>query len=601
MAQKRLALQLEKLQVDKQLVREEKKALRARLPKELEKTEKVWKQVSRKQQQELEQYRARIHELETTLLEKERAASPQTKRDRDLQNQVDDLQTQLQKEHDDHEAIVEELKMKLSEQEKELQGYQQGNDSSLSVSKKDSDSYAIQQYKSKLASLRLAMEVAVRHTETEWKTKVDELEVALATQEGEFEELQAQHEEHLEHAEKMKTQLMDLQIQFEARENAYAEERKQMEETIKHLESEQKAASALVDNLKNEEQGTSTSELEMQLAALQAKMKAREQFLAKERKELQETIERLKSEQQVVPVATAITADEKGEFDSATDPNNELQKTRDELVVMRLWQEECLQSQERILKDLRALLTGVYQVSPEEFEITEIRRKTMALEEEVKTLERKMARRPSTAIINTTSIKNSFQRRSSSQEAKEVKKNVHVSNLEWTGANQKGKYTGYVDEHGEPDGRGKLEVENGDVYEGEWKNGKRHGQGIYTWAQGDLYTGPWRKNKRHGHGVFVWSDGRLYDGEYNMGKREGKGIFTWPYGAKYEGEYKDNKRNGHGVYVKADGETYTGEYLNDRPHGRGVQTDSKGKVLCQGKWSHGQFIGESGSNSIASF
>jgi chromosome segregation ATPase len=110
---------------------------------------------------------------------------------------VEDLQAQLRKEHDDHEGVVGELQMKISEQEKEL---------------------------------KLAMEVAVRHTETEWKLKVDELQVALATQEGELEKLQAQYEQQSEHVEQLETHIMDIQIQLEAIEEARAKKGEQLDE-----------------------------------------------------------------------------------------------------------------------------------------------------------------------------------------------------------------------------------------------------------------------------------------------------------------------------------------------------------------------------------
>jgi hypothetical protein len=440
------------------------------------------------------------------------------------------------------------------------------------------------------------MEVAVRRTEMDWKARVDELEVQLATQEGEFEEFHAQYEVQLKHTEQLETQLMDMQIQLEAREEAHSVEHEQLEETIERLQIEQQGSGAFVANGQQVASGdVRVEELEAQLADVKAQMVARDKTHARERKQLEETIGSLQNKQQVVAVVPAsVAANYKGKrFSDVDDENNDLQKTSDELKMMHQKQEEYLQCQEQILQGLRALLMDTNQTSPEEFaeQLPLIRERTKKLEEELNALERR--RRSDRSIIDTTSSYNTFKRRPSNNE---VKKNHHVSDMDWAGASQIGKYTGYVDETGEPHGRGKLEVENGDVYEGEWKNGKRHGQGVYTWAQGDLYTGPWRKNKRHGHGVFVWSDGRLYDGEYNMGKREGKGIFTWPYGAKYEGDYKDNKRNGHGVYVKADGQTYTGEYQNDRPHGHGVETDSQGKVINQGKWSSGVFIPQSNSD-----
>ena len=38
-------------------------------------------------------------------------------------------------------------------------------------------------------------------------------------------------------------------------------------------------------------------------------------------------------------------------------------------------------------------------------------------------------------------------------------------------------------------GQGKLTYKNGDVYEGEWKDGERHGQGKLTYKNGVVYKG----------------------------------------------------------------------------------------------------------------
>ena len=36
---------------------------------------------------------------------------------------------------------------------------------------------------------------------------------------------------------------------------------------------------------------------------------------------------------------------------------------------------------------------------------------------------------------------------------------------------------------------------NGDVYEGDWSNDKRHGNGKYTYANGDIDEGIWDNDK----------------------------------------------------------------------------------------------------------
>jgi hypothetical protein len=44
---------------------------------------------------------------------------------------------------------------------------------------------------------------------------------------------------------------------------------------------------------------------------------------------------------------------------------------------------------------------------------------------------------------------------------------------------------------------------NGDVYDGEWANGKRHGMGLFKAQGGSTYAGSWDNGKRHGHGVLT--------------------------------------------------------------------------------------------------
>ena len=41
-----------------------------------------------------------------------------------------------------------------------------------------------------------------------------------------------------------------------------------------------------------------------------------------------------------------------------------------------------------------------------------------------------------------------------------------------------------------------LRFQNGESYEGEWKNQMRHGRGIHKWVNGETYSGEWKNNKR---------------------------------------------------------------------------------------------------------
>mmetsp|Transcript_22538 Transcript_22538/g.34822 ORF Transcript_22538/g.34822 Transcript_22538/m.34822 type:complete len:83 (-) Transcript_22538:123-371(-) len=47
-------------------------------------------------------------------------------------------------------------------------------------------------------------------------------------------------------------------------------------------------------------------------------------------------------------------------------------------------------------------------------------------------------------------------------------------------------------------GEGKMTYADGDVYEGELKNGMAHGEGKNTFANGSVYEGNWKDDKPNG-------------------------------------------------------------------------------------------------------
>ena len=46
-----------------------------------------------------------------------------------------------------------------------------------------------------------------------------------------------------------------------------------------------------------------------------------------------------------------------------------------------------------------------------------------------------------------------------------------------------------------------MYFDNGDKYEGKWKNDKRCGDGEYTWLDGTYYQGTFKNGLLHGEGV----------------------------------------------------------------------------------------------------
>ena len=91
--------------------------------------------------------------------------------------------------------------------------------------------------------------------------------------------------------------------------------------------------------------------------------------------------------------------------------------------------------------------------------------------------------------------------------------------------------------------------EEGEMYEGEFKNSTKDGIGLYRWVDGTSYVGQFKKNKIHGYGKMTFSNGNSYEGEFNEGFLTGWGKFVWDDGKYYIGNYLKDKKHGFGFFV----------------------------------------------------
>jgi hypothetical protein len=100
----------------------------------------------------------------------------------------------------------------------------------------------------------------------------------------------------------------------------------------------------------------------------------------------------------------------------------------------------------------------------------------------------------------------------------------------------------------------KLIFKNGDVYEGDVKDGKPDGLGSYTSADGSQYDGEFRNGKKEGLGTMFWANGEKYSGEWREDKKNGNGNY-WPDRSRsyYQGLWKNDKYF-RGAYRCAGGE-----------------------------------------------
>ena len=144
------------------------------------------------------------------------------------------------------------------------------------------------------------------------------------------------------------------------------------------------------------------------------------------------------------------------------------------------------------------------------------------------------------------------------------------------------------------EGKGKYIYENGEYYEGDWKNGLRNGNGKIYKKDGLIrYEGGFINDKYEGGGQYFWQNNELYIGEFKNGLRNGKGKELYQNGkVKYEGDYVDDKYEGNGKYLWENGEYYKGQWKNDLKNGKGSEYYKNGNLKYEGDWVNDKFEGK---------
>jgi len=138
-------------------------------------------------------------------------------------------------------------------------------------------------------------------------------------------------------------------------------------------------------------------------------------------------------------------------------------------------------------------------------------------------------------------------------------------------------------------GVGCFTASNGEIYLGQWVNGKRTGKGYKTWQDGKEYIGSWVANRRSGHGVITWPSGDVYSGELSYGFQQGKGMLKSSNGDTYIGEWTVNEKQGYGVLYYATGDVFSGEWKHNKKDGPGIYKFAAGQTKI-GEWKDNIFI-----------
>ena len=102
---------------------------------------------------------------------------------------------------------------------------------------------------------------------------------------------------------------------------------------------------------------------------------------------------------------------------------------------------------------------------------------------------------------------------------------------------------------------------------------------------GDWYFGEWKNGKLEGHGTYHVESG-LSTEAFHFNNRLLSGT------AQYTGEFRNNKRNGFGIMkYSLHAEQYIGFWLDNKFHGEGIfiYGDNQLEKIKEGLWINGTF------------
>jgi hypothetical protein len=143
---------------------------------------------------------------------------------------------------------------------------------------------------------------------------------------------------------------------------------------------------------------------------------------------------------------------------------------------------------------------------------------------------------------------------------------------------RKGRFTGW----------GRQILNNGEIFEGNFNNGKLNGKGIYKYRD-ILYVGDFENNKKQGKGEKITKD-YYYKGDFNNNKIDGYGKIQFINNkddiSEYEGFFKENNIEGKGIMKWGNGNIYDGELKNGKMNGYGRFTPKNG-ITIEGYFKDG--------------
>jgi len=142
------------------------------------------------------------------------------------------------------------------------------------------------------------------------------------------------------------------------------------------------------------------------------------------------------------------------------------------------------------------------------------------------------------------------------------------------------------------DGEGSLaSIGNSDfLYDGHFKNHKKEGYGRLIRGK-ERYAGTFKRDKYEGNGVLVDKDQNVYEGEFRAGLKAGMGKLQMANGDMYTGEFSLGLYHGKGQIICKNGEIYSGDFAGGKMNGYGYSQLASGDVY-EGEFSEGKYNGK---------
>ena len=148
------------------------------------------------------------------------------------------------------------------------------------------------------------------------------------------------------------------------------------------------------------------------------------------------------------------------------------------------------------------------------------------------------------------------------------------------------------------DGFGTLSsLDNKYLYTGEWKDGLKHGKGQLI-TEKIKYSGKFENDVFSGNkGVLCDEKGNIYEGDFVNGKFEGYGHYKMSNGGNYIGQFKNGYFEGKGQLTDKKGNVFNGNFVKGQKDGYGLIVKSNGETI-EGKYKNGIFFKVNNDNDF---